>query len=236
MVAETEIGGPAGAFPGTRWTMILSAREGMDRRCSAMQELLAIYWKPLYYHARRKGLPIESAKDAVQGFCMHLLEQDFLSRLDPGKGRLRSYLRTSFDHFLMNEHEKNSAWKRGGKIAIVPLDFDAAEKAFRPETSFDREWAQGVMERAVARLRAEFDDGTRKGSFDIAMRFFGFTDAPSYADAAREAGMSVSQFKAFLHRTRERFRDLVRDQVADTVADGREAEAEVAELVKALKA
>lgn len=235
MVAETEIGGPAGGFPGTRWTMILSSREGIDRRRSAMQDLLATYWKPLYFHARRKGLAIESAKDAVQGFCTHLLEQDFLSRLDPGKGRLRSYLRTSFDHFLMNEHEKNSAWKRGGKIAIVPLDFEAAEKAFRPDATFDREWAQHVMERAVANLRGEFENGTRKGSFDIAMRFFGFTEAPSYADAAKEAGMSVSQFKAFLHRTRERFREIVRAEVSDTVSDDREAESEVADLVRALK-
>ncbi len=235
MAVETEIGGAGGNFPLTRWTRILAARGGIENRRTAMHELLAGYWKPLYFHVRRKGMSIEAAKDAVQGFCAHLLEQDFLDRLDPKKGRLRSYLRASLDHFLANEHEKDSAWKRGGRVQVLPLDFDAAEKEFRPGESFDREWALGVMERATARLRAEFEGGIRSGPLDLALRFFGFTDPPSYAEASSQSGMSLSQFKAFLHRTRERFRELVREEVRETVPDPEEADAEIAELVKALR-
>lgn len=240
MVAETEIGGAAAEFPGTRWTMILSSRENLERRKAALTELLATYWKPLYFFVRRKGLTIEAAKDAVQGFCTHLLERDFLARLDPGKGRFRSYLRTSIDHYLVNQHEKDAAWKRGGRVEIVPLDFDAAERAYgagagKPEEAYDREWALEVMERATARLRREFDDGTRQGPLEMALKYFGFAEPPSYADAAGSCGMGVSQFKAFLHRTRSRFRELVREEVRHTVPDDREADAEMVDLVRTLR-
>ena len=46
--------------------------------------------QPLYVHLRKQGLPPDRAQDVVQGFLAHLLERDFLARLDPGRGRLRA--------------------------------------------------------------------------------------------------------------------------------------------------
>ena len=105
MVEETAIGGPAREFPPTRWTLIASSRESAEARRAAMEELLRAYWKPLYTYARRKGLTIEAAKDAIQDFFARLLERDFLSALDPGKGPLRAYLKTSLANHLINRHE-----------------------------------------------------------------------------------------------------------------------------------
>jgi RNA polymerase sigma-70 factor (ECF subfamily) len=236
MVEETEIGGAAREFPRTRWTLVASSRESTEARGRALEELLAAYWKPLYIHARRKGLAIEAAKDAVQGFFARLLEHDFLATLDPAKGPLRAYLKTSLTHFLVNEHERTIAGKRGGGRMIGSLDVDIAERGLggggAPESSFDREWAVNLMERATARLRGEFESGARRGPFDLVLRFLGFGEPPSYAEAAKQAGMSVVQLKAFLHRARSRFRELVREEVADTAGD---AETEIGELLRALK-
>lgn len=236
---ETTIGGPDREFPNTRWTIIASSREGASARARALEELLRLYWKPLYFYVRRKGLSIEDSKDVIQGFFAHLLDRDFLDRLDPKKGRFRSYLRAAVDHFLVNRHEHAQAKKRGGGAKVVSLDFEVDESAVpgaaSPEAAFDREWALSVMERALARLRAEFEGGERKGPFELVKRFFDFTaEPPSYEDAARESGMSVSQLKAFLHRARVRFRELVKEEVADTVSEGN-PEDEVAELIRALR-
>ena len=237
MVEETAIGGVAREFPRTRWTLVASSRESAEARRRALEELLAAYWKPLYAYARRKGLTIEAAKDAVQGFFAELLERDFLASLDPARGSLRAYLKTSLANFLVNQHESAVAQKRGGGRAIVSLDVDVAERGLAgsgaPDAAFDREWAVNVMERATARLRVEFDSGERKGPFDLVLRFLGFGEPPPYADAAKAAGMSVVQLKAFLHRARTRFRELVREEVADTA--GGDAEAEIGELLKALR-
>jgi DNA-directed RNA polymerase specialized sigma24 family protein len=236
MVEETAIGGAAREFPRTRWTLVASSRESTVARRRALEELLAAYWKPLYAYARRKGLSIEAAKDAVQGLYARLLEQDFPASLDPAKGPLRAYLKASLAHFLVNEHERAIAEKRGGGRPIGSLEVDLAERGLRggdaPESAFDREWAVNVMERATARLRGEFESGVRKGPFDLVLRFLGFVEPPPYAEAARQAGMSVVQLKAFLHRARSRFRELVREEVADTAGD---AEAEIGDLLRALK-
>ncbi len=237
MVEETAIGGAAREFPRTRWTLVASSRESAEARRRALGELLAAYWKPLYAYARLKGLAIEAAKDAVQGFFAELLERDFLASLDPARGSLRAWLKTSLANFLVNQHEGSVAQKRGGGRAIVSLDVDVAERglaaADAPDAAFDREWAVNVMERATARLRREFESGDRKGPFDLVLRFLGFGEAPPYAEAARQAGMSVVQLKAFLHRARVRFRELVRGEVADT--SGGDPEAEIGELLRALR-
>jgi DNA-directed RNA polymerase specialized sigma24 family protein len=236
---ETEIGGGARDFPATRWTLILASRETPEARVRALRELLEAYWKPLYFYVRRKGLAVENAKDAVQGFCARLLEQDFLDRLDPAQGRFRGYLKTGIDNHLRNLHESRTARKRGGDSRTVALDFEVAERDLslapsEPDAAFDREWAVGVMERALAKLRAEFEAGERKGPFDVALKFFRPGEPPSYAEAAGESGMTQVQFKAFLHRARERFRRLVRDEVTQTLPDAAEVDAELAHLVKAL--
>ena len=239
MVDETAIGGAARDFPATRWTMILASKSDAAARRAALSDLLAAYWKPLYFFVRRKGQSIEAAKDVIQGFCLHLLERDFLARLDPGRGRFRAYLRTAIDHYLVNLHESETAQKRGGNAKAMTLDFDVAERDFArcPESAdaaYDREWAVGVMERSLARLRQEFAAGARKGSFDAALQYFQPGEPPSYADAAARCGMTAARFKAFLHRTRARFRAILREEVAQTVADGAEADAEIEHLIRVL--
>jgi RNA polymerase sigma-70 factor (ECF subfamily) len=235
---------PAGPsqFPPTRWTLIASARADAPARRAALEELLAQYWKPLYLFARRKGLDAQAAQDAVQGLLARLLERDFLARLDPARGRFRAYLRTAMSHYLINQHERDRAAKRGGDVAIVPLDFDLAERRLGgapggAEHAFEREWALAVMERALARLRAEFDRGQRGGPFALVAAFFGVgSEPPSYAEAAERYAMSVPQLKAFLHRARVRYRALLREEVGHTVADPAEVDDEIRALLQALEA
>ena len=99
----------------------------------------------------------------------------------------------------------------------------------------EREWALGVLERAEERLRREFEEGGRRGPFELARRMFSAEEAPPLAQVAREHGMSLPAVKAFLHRTRARFRELVRAEVVETTADGADADAEIERLRRALR-
>jgi DNA-directed RNA polymerase specialized sigma24 family protein len=238
MVPTERSPGAGGRFPTTRWTLILSSQAGSEARRAAVRDLLPHYWKPLYLHARRKGLSADRAEDAVQGFLLQLLQRDFLGALDPARGRFRSYLRTAFDRFLISEHQRASALKRGGGETVVSLDLEAAERSLAlsstpAETAFDHEWAAVVMERALARLHAEFAEGKRRAGGGAVLRFFRLGDGepPSYAEAAAQCGLSPPQFKAALHRARARFRELVREEVALTVGAEADVDAEMAELI-----
>lgn len=224
-------------FPTTRWTLIVSARESTSTRRLALDELLRLYWRPLYLFARRKGADADAAQDAVQGFITHLLERDFVDRLDPQRGRFRAYLKAAFSNYLVNQHERATAQKRGG--GAVALDLEVIERELAvglasPEESFDREWALRVMSRALEDLRREFETGARRGPFEVVALFFQSETIPSYAEVAAKHGMSIPQLKALLHRTRARFRDLVRKTVAETVADPSDVETEIADLLRAL--
>jgi RNA polymerase sigma factor (sigma-70 family) len=226
-------------FPTTRWTIVLSSRDGDAARRAALEALLPQYWKPVYFFLRRKGLSVESAEDATQGFFLHVLENDALPRADPARGRFRSYLLACLTHYLVNQHERDAAVKRGGRARIVPLDTGIAERELPaapddPGRAFDREWATAIFERALLRLTREYEEGRRKGPAEAFLGFFRLEEAPSYAEGAAACGMTVTQFKAALHRSRERFRELLREEVATTV-DG-DAETEMRALLAAFSA
>ena len=144
--------GVADAFPETRWTRIVAARGSPELRREVLDELCASRWQPLYVHLRKQGLPPDRAQDVVQGFLVHLLERDFLARLDPGRGRLRAYLKTALAHYLANLHAEESAQKRGGGRAALPFDDVEAIIPAAPDdpaAAFDREWALGLFEGAL---------------------------------------------------------------------------------------
>ena len=228
-------------FPATRWTLIFAAREDPEARRAALETLLATYWKPVYFYVRRKGLSVEAAEDATQGLFLHVLEHDLFARADPARGRFRSYLLTSLDHYLVNQHERGAAVKRGGRVKIVALDTGVAERDLAaapddPGRAFDREWATGILDRALARLRREYEEGRRKGPADVFLSFFRMDAAPSYAEAAAACGLTTVQFKAALHRARERFREILREEVAPTVSDDAAADDEMRALLQALSA
>ena len=154
MLADTQLGeGPRG-FPVTRWTLIQASQGDPTARGEALRGLLDQYWRPLYHLARRKGRRIEEAKDAVQGFLVHLLERDPLEPLDRTKGRFRSYLRRAFENHLVNEHARASARKRGGGQKPLSLDFEGAEidvaaAPSDPGAAFEQEWLGAIVERAA---------------------------------------------------------------------------------------
>jgi len=228
-----------GSFPETRWTLILASQSAPERRQQALTELLQTYWQPLYVYLRRKGFGPEEAADAVQGFAVRVLEKDFLSRLDPRRGRLRGYLKTALNHYLSNLREEASAEKRGGRVKIVSLDFDAAEQTLGAappdaEKAYLRGWAEQVFERALDTLQSEFMSNGRKGPLDVLVRYFRGEELESYAAVAAQHAMTIPQLKSFLHRARAKFRELVVAQVAETVAEPAEVEQEMGELLAAL--
>jgi hypothetical protein len=226
-------------FPNTRWTRIVAARDRPDLRRQVLGELCASRWQPLYVHLRKQGLARERAQDVVQGFLVHLLERDFLARLDPGRGRLRAYLKTALGHYLSNLHEQESAQKRGGGARAIVFDEVEAILPAAPDdpsAAFDREWALGLFEGALTELEAELASGARRGPVAVVRQLFRLGETPAYDVLAAEHGMTVPQLKSFVHRARGRFRALLLARVADTVQTPEEAEAELGELLKALAA
>jgi DNA-directed RNA polymerase specialized sigma24 family protein len=226
-------------FPETRWTLVLAAKDQPERRRQVLEELVRPRYKALYVIARKRGLGVSEAEDAVQGFLTQLLEGDLLTRLDPEKGRLRSYLKTALAHYLSNLWQQGRAEKRGGGQANLDLsDVEAwlTSDAPTPEELFDRAWALELFQSALQQLELEFTSGRRAGPFALLEELFGFASAPPYEELSRRHGMSVPQLKSFVHRARVRLRQLLRERVADTLSDPAEIELEMRVLFEVMAA
>ncbi|MBL8214560.1 MAG: sigma-70 family RNA polymerase sigma factor [Bryobacterales bacterium] len=206
-----------------------------------MATLCENYWYPLYAYLRRRGYAADQAQDFTQDFFIRLLEGRYLDRADPEKGRFRSFLLTSLKFFVADQQDRQRAEKRGGG-AVVPLEFESGEERYQrepghdetPERLFERRWALAVLERAVERLRSEFEQNGHAGQFDRLKAFLlGRSDAP-YAALALDLNTTEGAIKVAIHRLRKRYRELVRREIADTVADPGEVESELRFLASVL--
>ena len=78
--------------------------------------------------------------------------------MDPQKGKFRTFLLTSFSHFLSNEIDRARAAKRGGGQQFFSLDELQAEHSngagiasdLSADTVYDLRWAMTIMESALA--------------------------------------------------------------------------------------
>src|SRR5947207_14134032 len=161
-------------FPPTLWSVVLRAGQNSSEQShEALATLCRAYWFPLYAFLRRQGKSPHDAEDLTQGFMLHLLEKETLSRVKREKGKFRSFLLASLQYYLADERSKEMAQKRGGGATLIPLDAQQAEQIYQAELTdnldpakvFDRRWSMTLLERTLSRLEAEFSEPGRKERF-----------------------------------------------------------------------
>jgi RNA polymerase sigma-70 factor (ECF subfamily) len=229
-----------GAFPETRWSIVLRSRDDAPAVRSALEHLCAAYWYPVYAFVRRAGHPAHDAEDLVQSFFARLLEKRDL-HADPARGRFRCYLTGALRHFLANAADRDQANKRGGRVRFVAMhdsevrfQAEPADHA-TPELLFERSMALDLLDGAMNALAAEQGRAGKGALFQRLAPFLG-ADAgtPPYAQLAADLAASEGALRVALHRLRQRYGELVRLAVADLVADPADIDAEVQALLAAL--
>jgi RNA polymerase sigma factor (sigma-70 family) len=230
-------------FATTRWSLVARAQDAAAPEArQALTELCTAYWYPVYAYARRRGHNHHAAQDLTQGFFARLLEKNDLAAADRTRGRFRSFLLTACQHFLANQHDHDTAKKRGGGRVHVTLDFTDADGRYSrepadsttPERVFDRQWALGILDRVLAGLRDEYEESGRVKLFDTLKGCLTGATEAGYAELADQLRMTVGAVKVAVHRLRQRYRDRLRAAIAETVATPEEVEDEIRDLFAAL--
>ncbi|HYZ73604.1 MAG TPA: sigma factor [Chthoniobacterales bacterium] len=92
------------SFRTTHWTLVLQAwqDESSVLREKALSQFCESYWPPLYAFLRHRRYAPADAQDLVQAFFVHLLKKNILEHADREKGRLRTFLLSSLQNFLIN--------------------------------------------------------------------------------------------------------------------------------------
>jgi RNA polymerase sigma-70 factor (ECF subfamily) len=226
--------------------MVLRAREteSADSAREALSRLCEAYWPPLYSFLRHRGYSSADAQDLVQGFFVHLLEQDTLSHADQKKGRLRTFLLASLQNFLVNEYNRSQTLKRGGGDRVVSIEehLPEAEAAMLATSHlsdtgcYDFAWASGIVARAWQNLQNAFV-AEGKAEWLEELRPFvtgGSGTPPNQEETAARLGVPIATLRTWLSRLRQRYREWLRMEVASTVSDPEDVDQELHYLCQIL--
>jgi RNA polymerase sigma factor (sigma-70 family) len=237
-------GSPPSAIPTTRWGVAPDAATiEPAQAAAALEELCARYWYPVYAFVRQRGNDVHTAEDLTQGFFAFVLERHAFDRANRDQGRFRSFVLACLHHYLLNEHDRSQALKRGGGRKFVSLDDQPAEEIYRletinhapPEEHFERRWANILMQRAVKQLRSEYVQRGKPALFNgLLPSLTGELDDSAHQQVAAQLKMSPGAVKVALHRARRRFGLLLRREVAHTVSRPEDVEPELRLLLAAI--
>jgi RNA polymerase sigma factor (sigma-70 family) len=227
-------------FQTTRWTLMDGASNSTHRD-AAWDHLCRAYWYPVYAFIRRRGESAEDASDLTQAFFAKLIEQDWLAQVKRRESRLSTLLITILKNFLIKQHHRDTAQKRGSGEMPVSLDLAQAESWFgaepstaeTPETLFEKRWAHAVMEAALGRLREECKSTGKAKVFAILSPFLSREPSSGdYEEAGEKMGIAARSVAVAVHRLRADYRAMVKEEVAA----GLRTESMVKEEMQALAA
>jgi RNA polymerase sigma factor (sigma-70 family) len=234
--------GFSGGFPATRHSAIERIRDAdPDTRREAFGDLVTGYWKPVYKHLRLTWrLDAEDARDLTQGFFADAFQKAWLEKYEPGKARFRTFVRVCADRFVMNMRQSSSRLKRGGGVQTLPLDFDGAEREVasrslaalpEPDEFFHQEFVRALFDKTVTDLRAEYEERGRPIPFTLFERYdLALIEGVSYAELAREFGLTQAQVTNNLAQVRRRFRERALDALRGLCGSDQEYRREARDL------
>lgn len=218
---------------------------GQDDSAKAQQALGTLcqtYWYPLYAYIRRRGYGAADAEDLTQGFFERLLRLKSLAEVKRERGRFRSFLLASLNHYLADAWDRESAGKRDVRRTLS-LDTGDAETRYHqepvsqetPERLFNRQWALALLEVVVQRLQQQCEADGKQEEF-MALRFAITAQAQElpYAQLAEKLGKSEAALRVAAHRLRRQYREILRQEIAQTTASADDVEEELKDLFAAL--
>lgn len=111
-----------GSFEDSNWESMVGKMPAKQRE--AWDHIVGKYWDPLHWRVERKGFSEDEANDLTQEFFIWMMRNNVVARADRNKGRFRDFLIKVLNDWLVDNHRRRTAQKRGGHT--IHLAFDAA--------------------------------------------------------------------------------------------------------------
>jgi DNA-directed RNA polymerase specialized sigma24 family protein len=199
------------------------------------------YDGPILAFIRSSNLgPQQEAEDLKQAFFMQLLLKDSLKEAVASGLRLRVFLVTKLQGFLIDHYRRSIAQKRGsGRVhtfadlsqeqrrVAEPMDFAT------PLVVFQRRWLETLAANALESLRQRYETPAKLEIFDALVPYLTGNCDHRIAELAAKLGRKETTIRSDIARLRRRCQSLIRAQVADTLVDPApgDIDAELADLM-----
>jgi RNA polymerase sigma factor (sigma-70 family) len=230
-------------FPTTHWSRVIAAGErAAPEAHTALSELCAAYWYPIYALIRRRGNAPQEACDLTQDYFTRLLEKPVIAAADQSKGRFRAFLSTDCKHFLIDHHRRQRV--RARVLKPVSIDAEDAETRYRfepadvatPDRLFDRAWATTLLDRVLGLLAQEYAATGRADVFDrLKVVLSQGKGAAPAAELATQLRTTEGAVHTAVHRLKKRYRAILQREIAATLDDPSEVEDEIRWLFEAIR-
>jgi DNA-directed RNA polymerase specialized sigma24 family protein len=233
-----EPGAPAReAFPSTHWSEVGRAgATDVSAAREALASLLRRYLPAMKVHlTRKRRLGDDEADELLQDFVADkVLDRRFVAAADARRGRFRSFLLTSLDHFLVDR-------VRARRPAPSPLADDGDEAAAHaPADPFDVAWAREVIHETLRRMEEACRGGGRADVWAMfEWRVVGPTlldrPAPPYDALVASLGFATpTQASNCLVTAKRMFARTLRAVVTEYAGEAANVEAELRDLTQIL--
>lgn len=220
----------------------LRCGDNSERR-RALDDLCRQYHYPLYCYIRRRGLAHHDAEDALHDFLAKLLRLDTFKDADMEKGRLRSFLATCLQRFLIN-WSQHHPHRQKELSAGLELNLAESETRYRrelfqetetPERIFDRKWSQELLRTALGRLATEYRSSGKAELYTALYPVLlagGSLRGHDSTQLAASLSLSEGALRTALSRLLADYRALLRREVRQTVERDAEVDEEIGHLLE----
>src|SRR5262245_19387010 len=225
-VNDVPFEGKSRHFPETHWSQLLELGDPTNPNYAPnLDRMIQQYWMPVYHYVRSlRPVGVPEAEDLTQQFFTVLLDRGSFTKLAPGRGSFRGFLKTALRYFLIDQDR--TAVAHGPRDGARFFPFDQAESAWKdarrgvpgstPQDAFDREWARGVLLEAVARLKQSLLSEGKEVYFNLFAEIWSEEPAEepagtsSYTQLARKHAVTESDVGNYLRLVRKRLRSLLK--------------------------
>lgn len=204
----------------------LAMAEGLPGSDQALNELCRLYERPVVAFILRKGHAIEEAEDLKQAFFEHLLSKNAFVDASGLKVKLRAFLITKLQGFLIDRHRRDMARKRGAGQVARMADLSETQALLAepvdettPVVAFQRQWMETVVTNAMQQLRADYEQRGLAALFAALAPFITGKSDAKLAELSAELSRPEGTLKSDISRLRARCQQLIREQVAATLDD-----------------
>jgi len=243
----TNMGGTAGAFLTTHWSLIEDVKKHPDQDRALIGLLLERYWKPVYCYIRQKGYDNEQAKDLTQSFFHEIvLNLNLIQRADQGRGRFRTFLLYALNQFLLNYRRNERALKNIPKNKLVSLDaiqepeIPQSIDRSNPEDSYNYAWVSTLIDQVLSEVERYCCEQRMETHWvvftdKVVEPLLSGTESPSLTEICGRYGVeSEKKASNMIVTVKRRFQAVLKQHIRDTVAAENDMAGELEEIMQLL--
>ena len=213
-----------------------------------INDLMKLYWRPVYCYLRQKGYDNEVSKDLTQGFFQEVvLGRKLIQSADQDKGRFRTLLLTALDRYLRSEYRKKTAKKRIPDSKLIHIDLmgagDVPEQVCGESDaeSFNYAWLSGLLDNVLAEVEAKCcRDGSElywKVFFErVLSPVINDSEAPSMGEICEKYGIDTPvKASNMILTVKRRFESALKKQLRQSVVCEDDVNTELRSLLQLSK-